>query len=65
MILGSCFLEFDFNIVTLILWKSEDTLSFVQEDSKLRGWVLRMRLIHVGLLLFYKQVGFFRSDFKL
>ena len=47
--LGSCFLKYGFNIVTVSLrpWKLE--VPIVQEDQKLRGCLVRMLSIHVGL----------------
>ena len=55
MILGSCFLKYAFETVTVNLWKSKSPGSIVQGDWKFRGWFVRARSIHRGqYIMFFK-----------
>ena len=49
MIIGSCFLKYVVNTVTVNLWKSESPVSILKEDWELRDWLVKMRSMHVGL----------------
>ena len=62
--LGSCFLKYGFNIVTVSLrpWKLE--VPIVQEDQKLRGCLVRMLSIHVIYIYIYIYIYFLLSGFS-